>query len=88
MQQPLTSPDQVKPWGLGRLRPYPPAAVLSAARPVLDPHTQVPAWVGPDGAPLTAEAKHKRSETSQETSTKTSLDGTPDQGSDQNGDSD
>ncbi|MGW4491678.1 putative ATP-grasp-modified RiPP [Streptomyces sp. NPDC004376] len=88
MKQPVTSPEQVKPWGLGRMRPYPPAAVLPAARAVLDSHTQVPTWVGPDGVQLTAEAKHKRSETSQETSTKTSLDGTPDQGSDQNGDSD
>ncbi len=43
MQQNLTSLDQVKPWGLGRMRPYPAAAVLSAARPVLDPHTQITA---------------------------------------------
>ncbi|WP_256104226.1 putative ATP-grasp-modified RiPP [Streptomyces sp. ODS05-4] len=88
MQQPLTSTEQARPWGLARMRPYPPSAVLPAARPVLDPRTQIPVWVGPDGTPLTAAAKHKRSETSQETSTKTSLDGTPDQGSDQNGDSD
>ncbi|MFF8731286.1 putative ATP-grasp-modified RiPP [Streptomyces sp. NPDC015171] len=88
MQQPLASQDQVAPWGVGRMRPYPAAAVLPDARPVLDPDTQVTAWVDPDGAPLAMEAKHKRSETSQETSTKTSLDGTPDQGSDQNGDSD
>ncbi|GAA5045844.1 putative ATP-grasp-modified RiPP [Streptomyces similanensis] len=88
MQQPSTSLKQVEPWGIGRMRPYPDAVVLPAARPILDPHTQAPVWVGPDGAPLEVEAKHKRSETSQETSTKTSLDGTPDQGSDQNGDSD
>ncbi|MYS44058.1 putative ATP-grasp-modified RiPP [Streptomyces sp. SID5998] len=88
MQRHLTSPKQAEPWGLGRMRPYPAAAVLPAVRPVLDPHTQVPVWVGPDGGSLTVEAKHKRSQTSQETSTKTSLDGTPDQGSDQNGDSD
>lgn len=88
MQQPLMSLEQVSPWGLRRMRPYPAAAVLSAARPILDSHTQVPEWTGPDGAPLTVEARHKRSETSQETSTKTSLDGAPDQGSDQNGDTD
>ncbi|MGX1541859.1 putative ATP-grasp-modified RiPP [Streptomyces adustus] len=88
MQQPLASLDQVAPWGLGRMRPYPAASVLPAARPVLDPDTQVTVWGDPDGSPLTMEAKHKRSETSQETSSKTSLDGTPDQGSDQNGDSD
>ncbi|MFY4719243.1 putative ATP-grasp-modified RiPP [Streptomyces sp. LaBMicrA B280] len=86
--QPSASPDQVKPWGLGRMRPYPAAAVLPAARPFLDPGTQVPAWVAPDGTPLAVETRHKRSETSRETSTKTSLDGTPDQGSDQNGDTD
>ncbi|GAA3109878.1 putative ATP-grasp-modified RiPP [Streptomyces echinatus] len=88
MEQPLALLDQAKPWGLGRMRPYPTAAVLPAARPVLDPGTQVPVWVSPDGTPLTVEAKHKRSQTSQETSTKTSLDGNPDQGSDQHGDSD
>ncbi|MET7888563.1 putative ATP-grasp-modified RiPP [Streptomyces avermitilis] len=88
MQKPLASLDQVAPWGLGRMRPYPAAAVLPAARPVLDPRTQVPTWVDPDGTPVPAEAKHKRTETSKETSTKTSLDGTPDQGSDQQGDSD
>ncbi|WP_421676071.1 putative ATP-grasp-modified RiPP [Streptomyces sp. LaBMicrA B280] len=70
------------------MRPYPAAAVLPAARPFLDPGTQVPAWVAPDGTPLAVETRHKRSETSRETSTKTSLDGTPDQGSDQNGDTD
>ncbi|QHC30115.1 putative ATP-grasp-modified RiPP [Streptomyces sp. HF10] len=86
--QPSAPSDQVKPWGLGRMRPYPAAAVLPAARPVLDPGTQVPVWAAPDGTPLPVEARHKRSETSQETSTKTSLDGTPDQGSDQNGDAD
>ncbi|EST27632.1 putative ATP-grasp-modified RiPP [Streptomyces roseochromogenus] len=86
--QPLASLDQVKPWGLGRMRAYPAAAVLPAAQPVLDLHTQIVTWVDPDGAPIPVGARHKRSETSQETSTKTSLDGTPDQGSDQQGDSD
>ncbi|MFI0810109.1 putative ATP-grasp-modified RiPP [Streptomyces echinatus] len=56
MEQPLALLDQAKPWGLGRMRPYPTAAVLPAARPVLDPGTQVPAWVSPDGTPLTVEA--------------------------------
>ncbi|MEU9993756.1 putative ATP-grasp-modified RiPP [Streptomyces sp. NPDC048045] len=88
MQQSLESLDRVAPWGLGRMRPYPAPAVLPSVRPVLDARTQVPAWFDPDGKPVTAEAKHKKSETSQETSTKTSLDGTPDQGSDQSGDSD
>lgn len=76
------------PWGVSRMRPFPPAAVLPATRPVLDARTQVPNWVAPDGTQHAAEAKHKRSETSKETSTKTSLDGNPDQGSDQSGDSD
>ncbi|WP_435220650.1 putative ATP-grasp-modified RiPP [Streptomyces sp. Tue6028] len=88
MHKPLASLDQVAPWGLERMRPYPTATVLPTARPVLEPRTQIPIWVDPDGTPVPTEAKHKRSETSQETSTKTSLDGTPDQGNDQQGDSD
>ncbi|MGK5629632.1 putative ATP-grasp-modified RiPP [Streptomyces sp. URMC 123] len=88
MKQPLTSLDQAAPWGLGRMRPYPAAALFAAAHPVLDPRTQVPVWVAPDGTPVPVEAKHKRSQTSQETTARTSLDGTPDQGSDQQGDTD
>ncbi|MDW6061060.1 putative ATP-grasp-modified RiPP [Streptomyces sp. FXJ1.4098] len=88
MQQATAPTDQVTPWGLGRLKPFPDAAVLPAARPVLDPHTQVPVWVDPDGTPMPTMDKHKRSETSKETKTKTSLDGNPDQGSDQQGDTD
>ncbi|MEU5095049.1 putative ATP-grasp-modified RiPP [Streptomyces sp. NPDC020996] len=60
----LASLDQVKPWGLERMRPYPAAAVLPTTRPVLDPHTQIPAGGCPDGAPLPVEARHKRSNSS------------------------
>lgn len=79
---------QVIPWGVSRMKPFPPAEVLSAARAVLDAETQIAAWVDPDGILVPTLDRHKRSETSKETTTKTSLDGTPDQGSDQRGDTD
>jgi len=75
------------PWGLGRMRPFPPAAVLPYTEVVLDPATQQGLWIGPDGLPV-VDAKHKRSETSKETSKQTSLDGNSDAGSDQEGDTD
>ncbi|MFD5252088.1 putative ATP-grasp-modified RiPP [Streptomyces bobili] len=80
--------DRLTPWGIGRMKPFPPAVVLPATLAVLDPDTQITTWLDTDGTPLPALDRHKRSETSKETSTKTSLDGTPDQGSDQQGDSD
>lgn len=76
------------PWGLTRMRPYPEAMVLPAAEVVLDSETQTGRWVGSDGLGMPLTGKHKRSETSKETQTKTSLDGNPDQGSDQEGDTD
>ncbi|MGY4737143.1 putative ATP-grasp-modified RiPP [Streptomyces sp. ATMOS53] len=80
--------DRLMPWGIGRMKPFPPAVVLPATLGVLDADTQTAAWIDPDGFPVPTLDRHKRSETSKETSTKTSLDGTPDQGSDQQGDSD
>ncbi|EFL25434.1 hypothetical protein SSOG_05148 [Streptomyces himastatinicus ATCC 53653] len=76
------------PWGLTRMRPYPEAVVLPAAQVALDPGTQTGRWVDSDGLGVPFTGKHKRSETSKETQTKTSLDGNPDQGSDQEGDTD
>ncbi|MFI0822511.1 putative ATP-grasp-modified RiPP [Streptomyces sp. NPDC021098] len=76
------------PWGLTRMRPYPEAVVLPAARVVLDPGTQTGRWIDSDGLGVPFTGKHKRSETSKETQTKTSLDGNPDEGSDQEGDTD
>ncbi|GGZ18658.1 hypothetical protein GCM10010387_09030 [Streptomyces inusitatus] len=76
------------PWGVTRMRPYPETAVLPAAEVVLDPATQIGRRVGPDGLDMPPTSRHKRSETNKETKTKTSLDGTPDQGSDQEGDTD
>ncbi len=85
----VTAPDHpVTPWGVSRMKPFPPAEVLPAARAVLDAETQTAAWVDPDGTLVPSLDRHKRSQTSKETTTKTSLDGTPDQGSDQQGDSD
>ncbi|QFQ97582.1 putative ATP-grasp-modified RiPP [Streptomyces phaeolivaceus] len=86
--QATASDDQVTPWGVSRMNPFPPAEVLPAARAVLDAETQTAAWVDPGGTLLPTLDKHKRSETSKETTTKTSLDGASDQGSDQQGDSD
>lgn len=84
-----TAPDhQVTPWGVSRMKPFPPASVPPAARALLDAETQTAAWVDPDGTLVPTLDRHKRTETSKETATKTSLDGTPDQGSDQQGDSD
>ncbi|MEU3618499.1 MULTISPECIES: putative ATP-grasp-modified RiPP [unclassified Streptomyces] len=80
--------DRLTPWGIGRMKPFPPAVVIPAALAVLAPETQTTAWIDPDGVPMPALDRHKRSETSKETTTKTSLDGSPDQGSDQQGDSD
>ncbi|MFD7507650.1 putative ATP-grasp-modified RiPP [Streptomyces sp. NPDC059850] len=76
------------PWGLTRMRPYPEAVVLPAARAVLDPVTQTGRWGGSDGLGVPFTGKHKRSETNKETQSKTSLDGNPDEGSDQEGDTD
>ncbi|MET8976203.1 putative ATP-grasp-modified RiPP [Streptomyces sp. NPDC004539] len=76
------------PWGVTRMRPYPETVVLPAAEVVLDPVTQTGRWIDPDGVDRLLVNKHKKSETSKETQTKTSLDGAPDQGSDQEGDTD
>jgi putative ATP-grasp target RiPP len=76
------------PWGLTRMRPYPEAVVLPAAEIVLDPVSQTGRRVGSDSPGVPVTGRHKRSETSKETRTRTSLDGNPDQGSDQEGDTD
>lgn len=76
------------PWGVTRMRPYPDTVVLPAAEVALDPETQTGRWFGSDGLGMPLMGRHKRSETSKETKTKTSLDGTPDEGSDQEGDTD
>ncbi|CAL9471746.1 hypothetical protein SUDANB145_02841 [Streptomyces sp. enrichment culture] len=81
-------PTELAPWGVCRMRPFPPEAISSVARPSLDHGTQLPVWTSPDGAPMPSLDRHKRSETSKETTTRTSLDGEPDEGSDQQGDSD
>ncbi|WP_233104061.1 putative ATP-grasp-modified RiPP [Streptomyces flavofungini] len=70
------------------MRPFPDAVVLPAARVVLDPATQTGRWVDADGFEVPVLDRHKRSETSKETATKTSLDGEPDEGTDQEGDTD
>ncbi|GGV57008.1 hypothetical protein GCM10010245_90030 [Streptomyces spectabilis] len=80
--------DATTPWGVKRMRPFPDAVVLPAARVVLDPVTQTGRWVDEDGVAVPVLGRHKRSETSKETKAKTSLDGNPDEGTDQEGDTD
>ncbi|MDT0378396.1 putative ATP-grasp-modified RiPP [Streptomyces sp. DSM 42041] len=84
----MPADSRLAPWGLSRMKPYPPAAVLPRVGVLLDPDTQTAQWIGEDGAPLPASARHKRSETANETKTKTSSDGIPDEGHDQSGDTD
>lgn len=78
----------LRPWGIDRMRPFPPTGILPTVHPVLDAETQTTVWLDVDGSLVPELDRHRRSETSKETKTKTSLDGTPDQGSDQQGDSD
>ncbi|WP_327236266.1 putative ATP-grasp-modified RiPP [Streptomyces sp. NBC_01317] len=82
--------ESAAPWGLTRMRPFPAGPRDAPATVVLDPVTQTGVWCDDDGSmvPVTLMSKHKRSETSSETKPRTSLDGTPDEGSDQSGDSD
>ncbi|WP_232110306.1 putative ATP-grasp-modified RiPP [Streptomyces buecherae] len=70
------------------MRPYPRTTVLPAVQVVLDSATQTGRRVDAEGRYVPLTNRHKRSETNKETETKTSLDGTPDQGSDQEGDTD
>ena len=84
----LVPEPSAAPFGLTRMRPFHAAVVLGPATVVLDPKTQTGRWLGPDGLGIPALDRHKRSETSKETRTKTSLDGSPDEGGDQQGDSD
>jgi putative ATP-grasp target RiPP len=70
------------------MRPYPAVAVLQPVVIVLNSDTQTGQWINQADALAPMMDRHKRSETSKETATKTSLDGNPDEGSDQEGDTD
>ncbi|MGW0824076.1 putative ATP-grasp-modified RiPP [Streptomyces sp. NPDC002845] len=87
-EEDLVSEPTAVPFGLTRMRPFPDAVVLGPATVELDPETQTGRWVGPDGVGIPELDRHKRSETSKETKARTSLDGNPDEGEDQQGDSD
>ncbi|MFE4828881.1 putative ATP-grasp-modified RiPP [Streptomyces sp. NPDC056672] len=84
----LKTDRAAKPWGLTRMRPFPPGSRISHAVVVLDTETQTGRWLDTEGNPVPVLDRHKRSETSKETKPRTSLDGTPDEGSDQSGDTD
>ncbi|KJY41401.1 hypothetical protein VR41_12810 [Streptomyces sp. NRRL B-1568] len=77
------------PWGLTRMELYPASVPVPYQRLVLDPVTQIPSRLGRDGLPLPVESKHRKSNTGTETNTTTGdrKDG-PDQGHDQDSDSD
>ncbi|NJQ01226.1 putative ATP-grasp-modified RiPP [Streptomyces sp. PLAI1-29] len=78
----------MRPWGVTRMKPYPDTVNLPEAEIVLDPTTQTARWINPNGLAVPVAERHKRSETNKETRAKTSMDGTPDEGSDQEGDTD
>ncbi|MGW3569856.1 putative ATP-grasp-modified RiPP [Streptomyces sp. NPDC000941] len=71
------------PWGLTRMRPFPPAEQLPHATTVLNPKTQIGQWLDTDGIVVPVTGKHKKPSTAKETKPKTSLDGNTDEGSDQ-----
>lgn len=78
-----------EPFGLRRMRPYPPEAAIPYARVILDSDRQIGCWLDQNGQPTPAlDDKHKKSQTWKKTSPKTSLDGNKDEGSDQDGDED
>lgn len=71
----------VRPWGLGRLGPYPTTAKLPFATVVIDPDSQTGVFRDHLGE-VVEMGKHGTS-TGTETSTSTNLDSQPDQGHDQ-----
>ncbi|WP_229325955.1 putative ATP-grasp-modified RiPP [Streptomyces sp. UNOC14_S4] len=79
----------VLPWGLSRMEPFPASGPLPQQRLILDPVSQIPTRLGPDGLPVPATSKHRKSNTGTETNTTTGdrKDG-PDQGHDQDSDTD
>jgi putative ATP-grasp target RiPP len=84
-----TSPDQltpVRPWGAGRLAPYPTTTVLPHTTVTIDPTTQ--RGVFRDGAGQVVEMGKHGTSSGTETSTVTNSDSQNDQGSDQDSEQD
>lgn len=81
------SEQQMRPWGIGRMRPYPNTAPVEYAGVEIDPDTQTGIYRDPHGIPV-AMPKHG-SNTGRETSqVSTHLDGTNDTDHDQANDQD
>lgn len=76
------------PWGLTRMKPFPRGPQVPDHTIVLDPETQTGRWLNEDGSVAPVTDKHKKSMTSKETRTRTSMDGNPDEGHDQESDTD
>ncbi|MEW2622028.1 putative ATP-grasp-modified RiPP [Streptomyces sp. NPDC048106] len=76
----------VRPWGAGRLAPYPTVTRLPFVSVGLDPDTQLGVYTGHDGKPVEM-GKHGTSKGT-ETSTNTNSDSAPDQGHDQDSEQD
>ncbi|MFI6691865.1 putative ATP-grasp-modified RiPP [Streptomyces sp. NPDC050433] len=71
------------PWGLTRMRPFPPGEPFPCTTIVLNPETQMGQWLDEDGVPVPMGGKHQKPSTARETKPKTSLDGNADEGTDQ-----
>ncbi|QNE75351.1 putative ATP-grasp-modified RiPP [Streptomyces finlayi] len=84
----LASPTTVRPWGTGRLAPYPTTIPLPHASVSIDPDTQLGTFL--DHAGRVVEMGKHGTSTGTETTTSTSSDGQSgnDQGSDQGSDTD
>ncbi|MUL41586.1 putative ATP-grasp-modified RiPP [Streptomonospora sp. PA3] len=67
------NPQDLRPWGLGRMAPYPPSEPLPYAHAELDPHTQTGRYFDASGRPLEA-GKHGTN-VSQQTQSQTPVGG-------------
>lgn len=77
------SAGEAVPWGLTRMRSFPPGELFPYAAIVLDPASQTGQWLDGDGVPVRIGGKHQKPSTARETKPKTSLDGNSDEGTDQ-----
>lgn len=76
----------VRPWGVGRLAPYPTTTRRPFVSVRLDPQSQLGVYTDRDGRPVEM-GKHGTGKGT-ETSTYTNLDSAPDQGHDQDSEQD
>ncbi|MEZ7003516.1 putative ATP-grasp-modified RiPP [Streptomyces sp. AD55] len=86
MDTPVVSPSLARPWGAGRLAPYPVTVRRPHATVVIDPATQLGVYRDPAGQ-VVEMGKHGTS-SGTETSTLTNSDSRNDQGHDQDSNQD